>query len=108
MRLFLCLVLSLGFSISAYAEPTSAVGTVTMIRTGWNLESFAIVLDNTTQNPAHCSYADGYVTDGAQPGYKTYYAAALVAFIEKVRVEVVFDGCHPLGRPKIIGINLQR
>jgi hypothetical protein len=111
MRLVLFLVLIVGFSVPAYAEPTQVVGHIKMIRTGWNVESFAIVMDVPTppgnQPPCGPGPGGGYITDNTQPGYKTYYAAALVAFMENVQIVAIIDGCS-MGYPKLIGINLQR
>jgi hypothetical protein len=85
-----------------------ATGNVSMLRTGWNTDSFGIVLDAPVQNPAHCPTPDGYVTDSKQPGYDAYYELALNAYRIGAPVTVVIDdasGACDIGRPRIIGIN---
>jgi hypothetical protein len=95
---------------TAVAEPASIQTQITMIRTGWNRDQFAIVTVAKIQDPAKCATApDGYLTDSTQPGYQTYYAAALLAFAERATVVVVVDDHACLaGRPKLIGINIVR
>ena len=108
MRSILVVLTLIGFSVPAFSQ-TMTVGTVSMIRTGWDSEQFGIVTKEPIQNPARCPTPDGYVTSSAQPGYNTYYAAALTAFVERVQIVVTIanQGCVA-GRPKLIGINLQR
>ena len=92
----------------AHAQ-THAVGTITMVRTGWNVDSFAVVLNVPVQNPARCPTADGYITEASLPGYRTYLAAALTAFASKSPVQIVVHDKECFGnRPKLIGINLTR
>jgi hypothetical protein len=94
---------------TAMAAPASIQTQITMIRTGWNRDQFAIVTVAKIQDPAKCGTADGYLTDSTQPGYLTYYAAALLAFAERATVIVVVDEQACLaGRPKLIGINIVR
>jgi hypothetical protein len=83
-------------------------GTITMIRTGWNDEQFAVVVSAPIQNPARCPAADGYITHKSNPGYQTYLSAALAAFAANSQVGVVVHPteCGVAGRPKLIGINL--
>lgn len=105
------LILTLAiFVVPAFAAgPSSVIGKITMVRTGWNSEIFAVVTSVPMKNPAGCPTPDGAIAAVAQPGYKTYYAAALLGFAEKVDVEVIINetGCVA-GRPKLIGINLFR
>lgn len=91
------------------ATPTLVQTQITMIRTGWNAEQFGIVTVAPIVNPAKCPTEDGYVTNHDQPGYHTYYAAALLAYAERATVVVVVagEGCVA-GRPKLIGINIVR
>jgi hypothetical protein len=93
------------------AEPPNIPTQITMIRTGWNAEQFGIVTVAPIQNPSRCLTPDGYVTDSTQPGYQTYYAAALLAFAERATVIVVVSdvaGDCVASRPKLIGINIVR
>ena len=81
-----------------------------MIRTGWNDDQFAVVTVAPIQNPAHCSTPDGYISQKQLPGYSTYYSAALTAFTLNATVNITVHNteCGPVGRPKLIGINLIR
>ena len=95
---------------AASADPTQRLTTIKEIRTGWNTEQFAIVTNEPQMaNPANCPAPDGYISDSTQPGYNTYYAAAITAFVERAQVVAVIaeQGCIA-GRPKLIGINVRR
>ena len=82
---------------------------ITMILTGRNAEQFGVATVAPIYNPARCPNADGYMTDSAQPGYHTYYAAALLAFAERADVVVVVavQGCVA-DHPKLIGLKIVR
>ena len=124
MRLAFAALILVGFALPGVSQTTTAPSLITMVRTGWNAESFAIVTQGPVLNPLHCPIADGYVTDSSQLGYNTYYAAALAAYVSNSPVlVVVFDppispnpangtGTNALpcdqGRPRLIGIDLTR
>lgn len=98
----------LGLATSAFAQQM-IVANVTMVRTGWNSDSFAVVTAEQVINPANCSVPDGYISEQSLPGYRTYYAAALSALTLNTPVIVAVHNTECFsGRPKIIGINLQR
>jgi hypothetical protein len=83
---------------------------ITMVFTGHEKDQFGIHTVAVTVNPAKCKLSDsGYATDSGQPGYHTFYAAALLAFAERADVVVVVDdeGCVA-DRPKLIGLNIMR
>lgn len=88
----------------ALAAETGAV-TIKRIRTGWASDTFAIETDEAILNPAGCSMPDGYISDTSHPGYKTYYAAVLMAFSSGKPVNVIVSNteCYS-GRPKIMGV----
>jgi hypothetical protein len=88
---------------------TTMIGTISMLRTGWGLDAFAVVTVETRPNPARCANPDGYISAKGFPGYNTYYAAALTAFAINRRASLVISDteCY-LDRPKLIGINLLR
>jgi hypothetical protein len=93
-------------SLSQTMTPCSISG----VRTGWNADSFAVTTVEPIVNPANCPTPDGYISEKSLPGYNTYYAAALTAFIASspsVVVTVHNTQCFS-GRPKLIGINLAR
>jgi hypothetical protein len=93
----------------AMAQTMTGPVNVTMIRTGWNADAFAVVTLQPIANPSGCPIADGYVAQKPQPGYATYYDASLLAFDKNARVQVtVADAGCIAGRPKLIGINLLR
>ena len=96
----------LAFGGAAHAQ-TMMTGTISMIRTGWNADSFAIVTVEGMANPAHCSRADGYISIKAFPGYDTYLAAALTAYSVRRRVVLTVHDTECYGGwPKLIGVNL--
>ena len=103
------LVIALGgFSTPAFCQ-TEVTGSMTMLRTGWNADSFAVVTREPIVNSAHCPEPDGYLSDKSQPGYSTYYAAALTAYIANRPLMITVDNAKCAGtRPRLIGINLMR
>ena len=108
LRMFLIFLALIGFCSQAFSQ-TTTTGTIQILRTGWNSDSFGIVTREPIQNPAHCTGPDGYVSDSSQPGYSTYYAAALTAYIANLPLVVVIDNTRCLGtRPQLIGIHLFR
>ena len=108
MRSFLIALAFLGLSAPVFAQQTT-VATVTLLRTGWNNDSFAVVTAEPIINPAGCPTSDGHISDISLPGYRTYYAAALTAITTNLRVVIVVHNSECFGsRPKLIGINLQK
>jgi hypothetical protein len=137
MRFALAALALIVVACPAVAQWTSPPGLITMIRTGWDSESFAIVTQQPIYNPGKCRTADGYLTDSSKPGYNTFYAAALAAYVSKIPVAVTIAAppvlepnstgpapspgvividCPPSApcswcdqdRPRLIGINLLR
>jgi hypothetical protein len=105
------IVLSLAATIVGYTAPAAAQtmqpGSVTMVRTGWNADSFAVVTAEPIVNPAGCGTPDGYISEKSLPGYETYYAAALTAIAARSHVVITVHDSECFGdRPKLIGINL--
>ena len=101
---FVVTVIALGEILGAQNMMT---GTISMIRTGWNDDAFAIVTVEAMPNPAGCARADGYITHKSLPGYSTYYAAALTAFATRRRVVLTVHNTECYGGwPKLIGVNL--
>ena len=91
----------------AMAQVVTAPVNLTMVRTGWNADSFAVVTSQAVVNPAHCPIPDGYVSTKPAPGYASYYDAAKLAWQTSRRVQVSIDATLCVaGRPKIIGINV--
>ncbi|MGH7842228.1 MAG: hypothetical protein ACREQT_12010 [Candidatus Binataceae bacterium] len=105
-----CLLMYVITCAPAVADPPNIPTQITMIRTGWNADSFGIVTVAPTVNPNGCPTSNlGYVTDSSQPGYQTYYAATLLAFAERATVIVVVAEHECLGPfPKLIGIDIVR
>jgi len=106
---FVALALA-GSSIPAFSQ-TTVTGKITLIRTGWNTEQFGVVLDQLTLNPGGCPSPDGYVTDSSKPGYTTYYAAVLTAYLANQPIMVTIAdtaGSCVASRPQLIGINMIR
>lgn len=103
---WLCLAAGTAAWSSSAAAETYAGGVLKLLRTGWNADSFAIVLDTPVLNPAHCPIADGYLSESDQPGYDTFLDAALAAYRTGNPISIVVDaGACLAGRPRIVGIN---
>ena len=108
MRVLFALMTFLSFVLPLHAQQAVS-GTITAIRTGWNSDSFGIVINVPQINPAICSVNNlGYISTIDQPGYHTYYAAALTAYVARKPITVTVDNtqCIPGGFPKIIGVNM--
>ena len=108
MRALLVVLTLLGFVSPALSQTSTAAGNITMIRTGWFADSFAVVINAPVKNPASCPTPDGYISDKTQPGYDTYLRAALAAYTAKrpVVITVSDKTCGPAGRPTLVGINI--
>jgi hypothetical protein len=114
MRRTLLAMVLIFCSTPAFCQ-TTGTRLITMIRTGWNGDYFALVTAEDSENPdqlmnpAHCPTKDGYVSTSTSPGYSTYYAAALTAYSLGQSAEIIVadtNGSCALGRPMLIGINL--
>jgi len=107
MRVYLLLVACLGFALPASAQQAVS-GTITQVRTGWDSDSFGVMLNVPQVNPAHCSENNlGYISTIDQPGYQTFYAAVLTAYVARKPVTVTVHNTQCIGPfPKIIGINM--
>lgn len=107
-RTLLALMSLIAFSAPAFSQ-TMVNGTITMIRTGWNVDDFAIVTAESIINPANCATPDGYMSAHNLPGYSTYYALALTAYsLSNPVVITVHQSLCAADRPMIIGINMGR
>lgn len=96
-------------SAPACAQTMTGNVTPTMLRTGWNIDAFAIVTAQPIVNPAGCSQPDGYQSLGTLPGYHTYLATALTAIALDSNIRVTIHNSECAGsRPKIIGINIPK
>ena len=111
MRLLLIALALLGLSSSAFSQTPTAAGTITLVRTGLDAESFAVVIDAPIVNPATCPNPDGYISHMSFRGYRTHYEAVLTAFGADVPITVTVhngNGQCFMGRPRIIGISIGR
>lgn len=102
-------ILTLLASLPAAHAEVYVNGTIKVLRTGWNSDSFGIEVNAPQQNPAGCPNNVGYISDSNQPGYKTFLMAAIAAYQTGKAISVVVDsntGACIGGWPKIIGINL--
>jgi hypothetical protein len=102
------IVAVLGLSSSAFSQ-TVTEGTISLIRTGWDTESFAVVTAEPIINPANCSTPDGYITAAAFRGYRTYYDAVLTAFVTDVPITITVHNTQqtwPWSPLHELGLNL--
>ena len=93
---------------SAVAQSSAGRMTIAGLSTGWNSDTFGISTAGITPiNPAGCPLTDLYEVESGDPGYKTFYAAALTAYTNGTPAEVIVSNseCRQ-SRPKIMGINL--
>lgn len=90
----------------ANAQTTVGPTAITLIRTGWNDDSFAIETGNLAiSNPANCSTPDAYMSSSGESGYKTHYAATLMAFGMNKPIYIVVSNTECVAqRPKIWGV----
>jgi hypothetical protein len=110
MRILISALLFLLLSIgNAQAQSNSGLVQISTIRAGWSADTFAIETGQAIVNPANCSAPDGYMVAISDPGYKTFYAAALMAFSTGKSIIVIISNneCSSM-RPKIIGIHVQK
>jgi hypothetical protein len=114
MRIVMVALAFFCFAVTASAQDAVS-GLITQLRTGWGNDSFGIILDNgqlqPQPNPAGCHEGNlGYISQIDEPGYHTYYAMALTAYVARRPVTVTIDHtkCSGSGNafPKIIGINM--
>lgn len=107
-QLALALVL-LAIASPAFSQTATPPAAITMIRTGWAADSFAVVLNTPMKNPKGCTVPDGYESEASYPGHNTYFQAALASYIAKRLASVTVDNnkCSSSGRPVILGINIQ-
>lgn len=93
----------------SWADPPHVRTQITEVFTGWNADQFGIFIADPVVNPANCKLATGYMTDDKQPGYRTFYAAALAAFAQRATVIVVVAETECIeDHPKLIGLNILR
>lgn len=105
----LLIAISLAGAGAAGAQTMTGAVTTSMVRTGWNSDSFAVVTAAPIINPAGCRTPDGYISEKSLPGYDTYLAAALTAFSLNVPVVIAVHNSQCFAdRPVMIGINLAR
>lgn len=97
------------FSGNAQAQTNTGAIPLAAIRTGWSNDLFTVDTGGTYLNPANCPAADGYYASGANPGYKTFYSVALLAFAMAKNVTVILSNSECTeSRPRIIGITIAK
>lgn len=97
------------FSGTGFAQTAINHVSIKSIVTGWAADGFGLILNATVSNPAGCPQADMVSIVSTDPGYKTFYAAALTAWSTNSPVTLIVynDQCSWV-RPKILGITLER
>ena len=85
----------------AGAQTMTDPGKVTLLRTGWNSDSFAIVTAAPLKNPAGCPTPDGYISTKPAAGYGTYYDAAKLAFQTNTNAQVLSGLAPPPWSTKV-------
>jgi hypothetical protein len=94
---------------SSMAAPKyTEYGKIVFYGTGWNDEALLVSL-NAPFIDLGCTSKDGYVASKTvNAGYNGHKSALLAAFMSGTKVKLVLDGCHPHGRPKIIGVQMYK
>ena len=109
LRLFGAVLAGAAMSGSASASPTILDwGQISFIGFGWNAGDTRVTLGGTVQNPDNCSFPDAYMVEGSAAWAQVFSSALLTAYSLGHPVRVVIEGCTGAGRPKIIGVDLQR
>lgn len=107
MKTFHALVFALlMWTAQAQAQTTTATPIlITALATGWGADAFRIVTNVAIVNPANCATPDGYVSELAQPGYKTNLTVASLAYAMGKRDSiVVHNTACAHSRPVILGL----
>lgn len=97
------------FVETAHAQSSTGPVPISRIRTGWAADQFAIETGQAILNPANCPVPNGYHSSSSDPGYKTYYSAALTAFALGKNVTIIVSNtdCSVSG-PRIIGVYIEK
>jgi hypothetical protein len=105
-HLLISCVLAGGASTSM-AQVQTGMLNITSIRTGWSDDTFGVLTSQPIVNPAGCPTPDAYMTQIAYAGYKTHYAAALLAHASGKQVQITLHttACF-VGRPLIIAVQV--
>ncbi|KAF1006882.1 MAG: hypothetical protein GAK28_02201 [Luteibacter sp.] len=94
-------------STASFAQYQTPPARITQIVTGWASDSFSLNMGAPAYNPAGCQATDIYASDISNPGYKTFYAAALTAFATDTPVVLVVSTTECQGaRPKLMSVTL--
>jgi hypothetical protein len=77
------------------------------ITTGYGSDTIGVETVEPVSNPANCPRNSQYISDATDPGNRTFYTAALTAFVNKIPVYLVVSNtqCSADGWPKILAIN---
>lgn len=92
-------------SLNVFAQTTTPPLKITTVRTGWNSDQVAVILNGNIPNPASCSTPDSIILNTETPGFKTHYATILSAMLNDKDVSIVVanQGCT-VGRPVFWGV----
>ena len=91
---------------AAIAQTTTPdLNTIVKLGSGWNSDVFGINVNRPIINPAGCSTPDGYMSESPNLGFKTHYAAVLMAFATGRQVQITVSNTVCVhGRPAIVGV----
>jgi hypothetical protein len=109
---FLAVALMAVLSGGSLAQAPQPVGvpvfSIAEINSGWWDDVFRVVLDAPVQNSHGCAAADSYMVEKDDPGRRAHQAMLISSFMAGKKIYVIIQGCHSHGRPKIIGVHVQR
>lgn len=106
-KLALLLIVAMSALAARAQTTTPEPNTILRLGTGWGSDVFSIQVNRPIVNPANCPVADGYMSEAPHNGYKTHYAAVLMAFATGRQLNVTVSNTVCVhGRPTIIGLQV--
>jgi hypothetical protein len=96
-------VLLLGSAAASAVQVVSDWGKVSLLSTGWVLDTMAVTTTAPTVNPGCPVLNAGYATNPADAGHSLHHAVLLAAFLNNREVQIIADGCV-FDKPRIISV----
>lgn len=96
-------VLLLGSGAASAVQVVSDWGKISILSTGWVLDTMAVTTTAPTVNPGCPVLNAGYATNPADPGHSLHHAVLLAALLNNREVQIIADGCI-FDKPRIISV----
>jgi hypothetical protein len=78
-------------------------GKISILSTGWVVDSMAVTTTAPTVNPGCPVLNAGYATNPADPGRNLHHAVLLAALLNNREVQIIAEGCI-FDKPRIISV----